>query len=201
MNISEFRDFLLHEGYVECRLPKQRNQLAEFIQDGLGFQIGSGTLDYMTRHPDGLEYMLVGLYNITQDPIVVFFARAKKEKISFDEISSLILLVDSSLDDRTDTEFAKDFALLIDPQGSKHNSIIEAEFTSIWDGGFAVTTGCKVNMATKEVFDIEVSTEVADMVNNLDEEYITIDGENYPVVSDEYMENGPEEQGSYWYKK
>lgn len=81
MNISEFRDFLLHEGYVECRLPKQRNQLAEFIQDGLGFQIGSGTLDYMTRHPDGLEYMLVGLYNITQDPIVVFFARAKKEKI------------------------------------------------------------------------------------------------------------------------
>lgn len=80
MNISEFRDFLLHEGYVECRLPKQRNQLAEFIQDGLGFQIGSGTLDYMTRHPDGLEYMLVGLYNITQDPIVVFFARAKKRE-------------------------------------------------------------------------------------------------------------------------
>lgn len=39
------------------------------------------------------------------------------------------------------------------------------------------------------------------MVNNLDEEYITIDGENYPVVSDEYMENDPEEQGSYWYKK
>ncbi len=31
MNISEFRDFLLHEGYVECRLPKQRNELMFII--------------------------------------------------------------------------------------------------------------------------------------------------------------------------
>lgn len=116
MNTSEFRDFLLHEGYVECRLPEQRNQLAEFIQDGLGFQIGGGTLDYMTRYPDGLEYMFVGLYNIAIDPAVVFFTRARKEKISFDEISSLILLADSSLDDRTDAEFAEDFASLIDPR-------------------------------------------------------------------------------------
>lgn len=31
----------------------------------------------------------------------------------------------------------------------------EAEFTSVWDGGTVVTTGCKVNMATKEVFRVQ----------------------------------------------
>lgn len=30
--------------------------------------------------------------------------------------------------------------------------IKEAEFVSVWDGGFAVATSCKVNMVTKEVF-------------------------------------------------
>lgn len=79
--------------------------------------------------------------------------------------------------------------------------IINAEFTSVWDGGLAVTTNCKVNMVTKEVFDIEVSAETADMVNELDEEYVTINGENYPVISDEYLESDPEEEGSYWYRK
>lgn len=68
-----------------------------------------------------------------------------------------------------------------------------AEFTSVWDGGTVVTTGCKVNMVTKEVFDIIVSEGVADMVDVLDEEYITIDGEEFPV-SDEDTGDG------YWYK-
>lgn len=67
-----------------------------------------------------------------------------------------------------------------------------AEFTSVWDGGIAVTTNCKVNMATKEVFDIEVSA-VADGLDVLDEQYISIDGEKFPVFD--------EETGTgYWYK-
>lgn len=33
--------------------------------------------------------------------------------------------------------------------------VTEAEFTSVWDGGFAVATSCKVNMATKEVFRVQ----------------------------------------------
>lgn len=70
--------------------------------------------------------------------------------------------------------------------------IKEAEFVSVWDGGFAVATSCKVNMATKEVFDIEVSAVSADGLDVLDEQYITIDGEKFPV-SDEETEDG------YWY--
>lgn len=69
----------------------------------------------------------------------------------------------------------------------------EAEFTSVWDGGTTVTTDCKVNMATKEVFDIRVSEGMADMVDVLDEEHVTIDGEEFPV-------SGEETGDGYWYK-
>lgn len=80
------------------------------------------------------------------------------------------------------------------------HTVEEAEFTSVWDGGTAVTTSCKVNMVTKEVFDIEISESTADEVNCLDEEYITINGQNYPVFSDEDLDNNPEASGCYWYK-
>ena len=71
--------------------------------------------------------------------------------------------------------------------------IKEAEFVSVWDGGFAVATNCKVNMITKEVFDIEVSEESADGLDVLDEQYITIDGEKFPVFD-------AETDDGCWYK-
>ena len=78
--------------------------------------------------------------------------------------------------------------------------IIDATFTSVWDGGFCVTTNCKIDEETRRVFDIEVSEDTADMVNELDEEYVTINGVKYPVVSAGYMDCDPEEEGSYWYE-
>ena len=73
------------------------------------------------------------------------------------------------------------------------HTITEAEFVSVWDGGFAVATSCKVNMVTKEVFDIEVSEESADGLDVLDEQYITIDGEKFPVFD-------AETDDGCWYK-
>lgn len=67
-------------------------------------------------------------------------------------------------------------------------------FTSVWDGGFEVTTNCKVNMKTKEVFDIEVSEDTADLVNDLNYEYVTIDGENH------FVSYKGEEDTDYWYE-
>ena len=68
--------------------------------------------------------------------------------------------------------------------------IKNATFTSVWDGGYAITTNCKVNMETKEVFDIE-TVEVDDSIDVLDNEYVTIDGIDYPVSADDMTE--------YWY--
>lgn len=67
-------------------------------------------------------------------------------------------------------------------------------YTSVWDGGCEVTTNCKIDMETKEVFDIEISDVDADWLEVLDEEYVTIDGVDYPVSRDGYDDT------EYWYE-
>lgn len=63
-------------------------------------------------------------------------------------------------------------------------------FTSVWDGGYEVTTNCKVNMETKEVFDIEKAN-VNNSLDILEAEFVTIDGVDYSVSNDDTTE--------YWY--
>lgn len=60
--------------------------------------------------------------------------------------------------------------------------IKNATFTSVWDGGIEITTNCKVDMETKEVFDIE-TVEGDERLEHLYKEYITIDGIDYAVLN------------------
>ena len=71
--------------------------------------------------------------------------------------------------------------------------IKNATFTSVWDGDTNITTSCKVDMETKEVFDIEMAKGVENTVNTIDAEYIEIDGEIHPVSRDK-------EETEYWYQ-
>lgn len=73
--------------------------------------------------------------------------------------------------------------------------ILKAVYTSVWDGGVKITTNCKVNMKTKEVFDIEISDNDMEAFDTLNYEYITIDGKNHNVVN---AEEGVAET-DYWY--
>lgn len=118
MNISEFREFLLTGGHIRCDSPEDRNELARFIQNETGIQIGRGTYDYMTSNPDGTDYMNVFLYDPGNgDGVRVSFRCIDEGKtMSFDEVSHLVYQTDTRLDDRTKEEFAKDFASLIDLQ-------------------------------------------------------------------------------------
>ena len=68
--------------------------------------------------------------------------------------------------------------------------IKDATFTSVWDGGYEVTTNCKVDMETKEVFDIEMA-EGDDSLDILEAEFVTIDGIDYAVSNNDMTE--------YWY--
>ena len=70
--------------------------------------------------------------------------------------------------------------------------IKNATFTSVWDGGYEITTNCKVNMSTKQVFDVE-RAEVDDILDVLETEYITVDGIDYPVSCDK-------EETEFWYE-
>ena len=64
--------------------------------------------------------------------------------------------------------------------------IKDAIFKSIWDGGYEVATKCKVNLKTKEVFDIEAANPDVDI---LEKEYVTIDEVDYSVsnIDGQYM--------------
>ena len=72
--------------------------------------------------------------------------------------------------------------------------IKNATFTSVWDGGYEITTDCKVDMETREVFDIEMR-EVDESLEHLDNEYITIDGEDFDVFSVDEVEDA-----NFWYR-
>ena len=77
--------------------------------------------------------------------------------------------------------------------------IKNAKFVSVWDGGYEVITGCKVDMKTKEVFDIEISEGTADLVCELDYEYIIIDGDEYSVHNAEDGLDGLPDN-VFWYE-
>lgn len=82
--------------------------------------------------------------------------------------------------------------------------IKNATFVSVWDDGFEVASGCKVNTDTNEIFDIEQVCFDGLDVEILDREYIIIDGNEYDVrqydvydvadfVPDDLADN------EYWY--
>ena len=77
--------------------------------------------------------------------------------------------------------------------------IKNATFTSVWDDGYEVTTNCKVNMETKEVFDIEIKDiiDIPEELDNLNDEYITIDGKDFDVLNADEYEIKDED---FWYK-
>ena len=72
--------------------------------------------------------------------------------------------------------------------------IKEATFESWWDGDTCVSTACKVNMETREVFDIEMATDVEGL-DTLDAECVVIDNNQYPVFRED--EAGPQD---YFYR-
>lgn len=113
MTLSELYEYLLLGGSVGCDSPQQRNTLARFIQDELGFQIGPGTTDYMTRHPDGTDYMFVELHNMSNGTVVSFCVNALGRTVPFARVAHLITSENTKLDDRTDDEFLRAFAELM----------------------------------------------------------------------------------------
>lgn len=77
--------------------------------------------------------------------------------------------------------------------------IVEAEFTSVWDGGTCITTPCKVNLCTKQVFAIVESPNTADCVHELVDEYISFCGMKADVYEKDDLD--PEYwEYEYWYE-
>lgn len=71
--------------------------------------------------------------------------------------------------------------------------IKDAEFISVWDGGNEITTPCKVNTVSKEIFDLKSVDAAADI---LEREYIRLDGSEYKAVSQDERDD----PNQFWYR-
>ena len=71
--------------------------------------------------------------------------------------------------------------------------LVDASFTSVWDST-TVTIPCKVNIKTREVFDIDLSSEKLE--GRCLQEFITLGGEQFPVRGKAHHTN---EGNEYWY--
>lgn len=70
-----------------------------------------------------------------------------------------------------------------------------ATFNSIWDGNVCISSSCKVDTGTKEVFDIE-TVENEDDLDMLERQFIVFDdGTEYEVVGASERENDDQ----FWY--
>lgn len=112
MTLTDLYEFLLRGGSIKCFTPQQRNAVAKFILNELSFPIGPGTLDYMSRTPDGEDYALVKLFNLKSGKVVSFCTNSVGPVVTFSHISHLLSL-DSRIDTRTDQEFSDAFAELM----------------------------------------------------------------------------------------
>lgn len=77
--------------------------------------------------------------------------------------------------------------------------VVNAMYISKWDGGIEIENRCKVNLDTREVFDIERSS--VDGIEVLDGEFVIINGKQYMVFEkSEYDELANETviQNAYW---
>lgn len=113
MTLSELHEYLVSGGSIVCSSPQQRNALAQFIQDELGFPIGPGTTDYLARHPNSTSHLIVELFTRNGVKVVSFCANGLGRTIPYNVVSHLLSSSGARLDDRTDEEFMEAFAELM----------------------------------------------------------------------------------------
>ena len=78
-------------------------------------------------------------------------------------------------------------------------NIINGEFISVWDDGIAIKTNCKINLAIKEVFNIQLA-EVGEELETLNEQFVQYTVNN--IVHKEkvcQIDEADESYTGFWY--
>ncbi len=123
------------------------------------------------------------------------YTNFEQEIISEDEMQEIIKKVFKNQGIMFDYDKFDEFLVRCYEENEK--AVVDAKFTSVWDGGVRITTPCKVNLRTRKVFDIEVNDEV-DGLEVLDKEYITLTGVEYRVYPEDEAEQMAE--NVFWYE-
>ena len=78
-------------------------------------------------------------------------------------------------------------------------NIVKGKFVSVWDNGITVETNCKINLETKEAFDIKLA-EVDESFEILNHQYVVfdIDGISYKKEI-RHIDDIDEDYFGFWY--
>jgi hypothetical protein len=79
-------------------------------------------------------------------------------------------------------KIGEDFA---DRELKTRTSSRDAIFTSVWNGGTEISSHCKVDTETGNIFDIEAVNVTGMNLETLDEEYVVLDNKKYGVSKDD----------------
>lgn len=74
-------------------------------------------------------------------------------------------------------------------------NVVDGTYVSVWDTFREVISKCKINLISKEVYDIEPNDTDASVFECFTDEFVTIDGKKYGVCP-ENMSDGSE----FWYR-
>lgn len=81
---------------------------------------------------------------------------------------------------------------------TKNENVVDAIFLTHCDNGVDITAPCKVNLATREVFDVQdyvITSTVGSIM-----EAVVIDGKTYSAYNAQEVESEDLADGEYWYK-
>jgi len=83
----------------------------------------------------------------------------------------------------------------------KQTNVIDGTFTSEWDDGAVISTPCKVNVDTREIFDIQVCTAVTPD-GTCEREFVVFPGseEEYDAHEKSEYEDLDCPVYAYWYR-
>lgn len=94
--------------------------------------------------------------------------------------------------------FMEKFMLVSNETMIYHDEECEATYYSLWDGDILLESECKVNLKTREIYEIEPSGVSGDSLNVLEEEYIEIDGIKAPACRKDELDEG--DTFTFWYE-
>lgn len=118
MTVDEVRSCINAGGVIECENVFQRGEAVQFLID-IGYEIHPVAKDWLERNPDNPQFLHPGLDD-GKPKLTCWRWTEGKQTIPFRDIEDLIAKNDSLFDERSDAEFAEDFALLIEPQGCEY---------------------------------------------------------------------------------
>lgn len=121
-----------------------------------------------------------------------------KKNIAFKETMHEVKIIDErELLDHADTEA---FWRICPLEGE--SPIVNAEYTLWWNGGLSITTPCKVNLLTKQVFAITDPEVKIDVLGTPDEEYVSFFGMEADVYERKLLDHADIEAlvfDGYWH--